>query len=289
MIIRGISFLSAAVALACSAHAQLATSLRLNKQQYLAGEPVIAVVTITNHAGQPLTFASDGRTQWLNFMIKDSRGNMATPRRDQGFGKMTIKAGETLAREVDLSKSFILTEPGNFSVGAVIHMPGNPMDGTGTNRVVFNQSPGRLYWSQTVGLPGRSGQTRQFRLLNFAGDQRNQLYAQIIDDRTGANVRTFLLGDVLMLRKPMATVDRQQRLHVMFLATPTMWVHCEIDTDGKLVNREIHQRGSVGDPQLLTFGDGSVRVGNSIPYDEKAAAEARSKIRKASDRPPITF
>ena len=65
-----------------------------------------------------------------------------------------------------------------------------------------------------------------------------------------------------------------------------MWVHCVINTDGKLVDRQIHQRGPQGDPQLLTFGDGSVRVANSIPYDPKAAAEQRAKVRKASDRPP---
>ena len=92
-----------------------------------------------------------------------------------------------------------------------------------------------------------------------------------------------------MLRKPLVTVDRKQRLHVMYLASPTMWVHCEVDTDGKLAAREIHQRGPQGDPQLLTFADGTVRVANSIPYNEKAAAEAKAKIRKASDRPPITY
>lgn len=289
MIIRSISILSLAFALIGSAHAQLATSLRVNKQQYLAGEPVIAVLTITNHAGQDLTFSSDGRTQWLDFLIKDSRGNSVTPRSRKLFGKMTIKAGQTMAREVDLTQHFILEQPGSFSVGAVIHTPGSPTEGTGTNRVLFNQSPGRLYWSQNVGLPGRSGQTRQFRVLNFAGDQKNQIYTQIVDNQTGQFVRTFLLGEVLMLRQPVATVDRQQHMHVMYLNTPTMWVHCEIDTDGKLCKSEIHQRGDQGEPQLLTFGDGSVRVANSIPYDQKAAAEAKAKIRKASDRPPITY
>lgn len=281
--------LTLALALVGAANAQLATSLKLSKSQYLAGEPVIAVVSITNHAGRELSFASDGRTEWLNFIIKDSRGNTATPRSRSVFGKMTIKAGETLAREVDLAQHFVLSDPGNFNVGAVIRMPGTTMDGTGTNHVIFNQSPGRLYWSQSVGLSSRPGQTRQFRIINFSGDQTNQLYAQVMDDRTGQSVRTFLLGDSLMLRKPMATVDRLQRMHVMFLATPTMWVHCEIDTDGKLTNREIHQRGDQGDPQLLTMGDGSVHVSNSILYDQKAAAEAKAKIRKASDRPAITY
>ena len=62
-----------------------------------------------------------------------------------------------------------------------------------------------------------------------------------------------------------------------------------IDTDGKVAERQIHQRGSQGDPQLLTFADGTVRVANSIPFDPKAAAEAKAKIRKASDRPPVGY
>jgi len=289
MIIRSLSFLTLALAFIGTAHAQLATSLALNKKQYLAGEPVLATVTITNHSGNEITFTGSGRTQWLNFLIKDGRGNSVTPRAGTVFGKMTIKAGESLARQVDLGQHFILTEQGNFNVGAIVRMPGETTEGTSTNRVLFNQSPGLLYWSQTVGIPGGSGLTRQYRLLNFAGDQKTQLYTQIVNERTGQFIRTFLLGDILMIRKPLVTVDRKQCMHVMFLATPTMWVHCTVDTDGKLVSREIHQRGAQGDPQLLTFGDGTVRVANSIPYDEKAAAEAKAKIRKASDRPPATY
>ena len=170
-----------------------------------------------------------------------------------------------------------------------MHPPGQTAEGSSTNRVMFNQSPGRLYWSQKVGVSGGSSNTREFRLLNFSGDNKTQIYAQIVDGQTGQFVRTFLLGDVLMLRKPLATVDRQQRMHVLFLATPTMWVHCVVSTDAKLVDRQIHQRGPAGDPQLLTFGDGTVRVANSIPYDAKAAAEQRAKVRKASDRPAITY
>ena len=278
-----------ASALCPVADAQLAASLRLSKQQYVAGEPVIAIVTVTNHAGQALTFVSDGRTQWLDFIMKDRLGDSVSPKGRKIFGKMTIKAGESLAREVDLSQCFQLGEPGNFSVGAVVHMPGNNNEGSATNRILFNQSPGALYWSQKVGIAGKSGQTREFRVLNFSGDEKAQIYAQVLDNQSGQNVRTFLLGEVLMLRKPLVTVDRQQHMHVLFLATPTMWVHCQVDTDGKLVDRQIHQRGDQGDPRLLTYGDGTVRVTNSILYNQKAAAEAKAKIRKASDRPTGTY
>jgi hypothetical protein len=272
-----------------SASAQLAASLQLTKQQHLAGEPVIAVITITNHAGKELVFQSDGRFQWLDFVLKNSNGDPVNSKGNTFFGPMKIAAGQSLAREVDLSQNFQLNQPGSYSVSAVIRLPGDNTQASSTNRVLFNQSQGRTYWSQKVGIPGNSNQTREFRILNFSGDSKSQIYAQIVDGRTGLFVRTFLLGDVLMIRKPLATVDRKQRMHVLFLATPTMWVHCVIDTDGKLQDRKIHQRGTQGDPQLLTFADGSVQVANSVPYDPKAAAEQRAKIRKASDRPAILY
>lgn len=271
------------------AQGQLASSLRIGKNLHLAGEPVMAIVTITNHAGKELIFQSDGRYQWLDFLVKNGNGQPVNTKGRAAFGPMKIAAGASLAREVDLSQYFQLSEAGNFSVSALIRLPGDNTQATSSNQAYFNQSQGRLYWSQKVGIPGGSNRTREYRLINFSGDSKSQIYAQIVDGYSGQLVRTFLLGDVLMLRKPLATVDRQQRMHVMFLATPTMWVHCVINTDARLTDREIHQRGPEGDPQLLTFGDGSVRVANSIPYDAKAAAEQRAKIRKASDRPAITY
>lgn len=279
----------AAVASTGWVSAQLSATLSIPKTQYVAGEPVVVVVSITNHAGQILTFTGDARSPWLDFIVKDRHGESVTPKGRSVFGKMTIRAGESLSREVDLTQCFQLSEPGNFSVGALVRMPGDVTAGASTNRVLFNQSPGAPYWKQKVGISGKPGQTREFRILNFSGDEKSQIYAQVVDNWTGQNVRTFLLGDVLMLRKPLATVDRQQRMHVLFLATPTMWVHCQVDTDGKLLERQIHQRGAQGDPQLVTFADGTVRVTNSIPFDQKAAAEAKSKIRKASDRPAIIY
>lgn len=272
-----------------TSQAQLAASLQIPRKQHLTGEPVIAVVTITNHSGQELIFQSDGRFQWLDFNVRKSNGNPVNTKTRVLFGPMKIAAGQTLAREVDLTQHFQLAQPGNFTVSATINSPGRDAPGTSTNRAFFSLVNGRIYWSQKVGIQGSSGKVREFRVLNYTGDSRSQIYAQIVDESTGQFVRTFLLGDLLMLRKPLCTVDRQQRMHVMFLATPMMWVHCVIDTDGKLVNRQIHQRGPQGDPQLVTLGDGTVQVSNSIPYDPKAAAELRAKTRKASDRPPVPY
>ncbi|MBC8127406.1 MAG: hypothetical protein H8M99_09740 [Gloeobacteraceae cyanobacterium ES-bin-144] len=271
------------------AHAQVAASLRLEKRLHLADEPVLATVTITNHAGRDLVFQSDGRFQWLDFILKSSNGDPVTPKGNSLFGAMKIGAGQVMVRTVNLSDYYQLSEPGNYSLLAVIRMPGSKTEGATTNTVFFTQSSGRIYWSQKVGIIGRSNQMREYRAITFTSETKSQLYAQIMDCSSGQLVRTFLLGDVLMLRKPVIAVDRQQRMNVLFMATPAMWVLCVVNTDGKLVERQIHQRTSSGDPQLLTFGDGSVKVANSIPYDAKAAAEQKAKIRKASDRPEVTY
>jgi hypothetical protein len=281
------TLLAAALSLtALPAHAQLAASLKIPKN-HLTGEPVIAVVTITNHSGRDLTLHSDGRYQWLDFMIKRQDGSPVNVRRRPLFGSMKIGAGQTMAREVDLSEHFLLHDPGNFTVTAVVKIPGQTLEGTSTNRAFFSQINSRPQWSQKVGVRGNN--TREYRLIQFAGDSKTRLFAQIVDGNTGQYIRTFPLGEILTLRKPLVTIDRQQRMHVMFLATPTMWVHCLIDTDGRLVNRQIHRRPPQGDPRLITLADGSVQVANSIPYDPKAEAERRAATRKASERPSVPY
>ncbi len=273
---------------ALPAHAQLVSSLRLTKSQYIAGEPVIAIVTITNHSGGELILQSVDRIQWLDFMVKNLNGQPVTSPPVKNFGPIKIGAGQSMAREVDLTQYFHLYEPGNFSVAAIVRMPGGD-SGTSTNRLTFNVNPGRPYWTQKVGVPGKPGVTREYRILNFNGDQKSQLYAQVIDGRTGMPIRTFLLGESLSLRKPSVTIDRNQRMHVMFLATPAMFVHCQVDLDGRLADRKIHQRASQGDPQLVTSSTGEVGVINSVIYDPEAIRAAKAKQRKASDRPAFIY
>lgn len=270
-----------------AAHGQLATSISVNKKEYVAGESVIAEVIVTNHTGQEITLAGTTELPWLTFVLSNRQGDPVPIVKKNIFGAMKIRAGESLAKQVDLTEFFLLNSQGNFSVSAVIRDPQKRINGASTNRVLFNLNPGRTYWAQKVGVKSdKSGTTtREMKIITFSNGQKNQVFAQIVDGASGVAMRTFLLGDYLTLRKPMVTLDGQQRMHVMFLSTPSMWVHCQVDTDGKLVKRDIHQAAAKGDPVMMAYGDGSVRILNSILYDPEAAAKARSKIRKISERP----
>ncbi|BCU76757.1 hypothetical protein [Luteolibacter sp. LG18] len=273
---------------AAAAHGQIAATLSIAKTQYVAGESVQATVTITNHSGQEAVFVGSDRQPWLDFVIKRTGSEPAIPYGRFNFGAIRIPVGQSMARQVNLSSAFNLTEIGNYSVYALIRMPDQTSEGTASNRVLFNVSNGRAYWSQKVGVRGDATKVREYRVLNYSGDQKTQLYVQVVNDRTGTPIRTYPLGDALMFRKPQITVAGNQNLHVFFLSTPTLWTHCEIDTEGKLVNSEFHRRGATGDPVLMTQPNGVVAVGNSIPYDPKAEEMEKSRARKISERPVIT-
>jgi hypothetical protein len=138
-------------------------------------------------------------------------------------------------------------------------------------------------------VAGSTSQTREYRVLTYSGDQKTSLYVQILDGRTGMPYTTYALGDALMFRRPMTTLDRQQRLHVLYLASPSVWVHACVDNQGRLVSRDLHKRGPVSDPSLTTTADGKVQVAGSIPYDPKAEERALKNTHKLSDRPPYVF
>lgn len=277
------------IVLSLPASAQLVTSLELSKREYLAGEQIVATISITNHSGRDLSFVGDPRLSWLDFVIKSNQNQPIAGRGQPNFGALNLPAGQTVARKVDLTSLYGLSQPGGFSVNAVVRMPSDPNNASATQRVFFNIVPGRTYWTQKVGITGRTGMIREYRLLTYSSTERSQLYIQVIEDRTGVPVRTFSLGEAMLLRKPMVTVDSKQRMHVLYLATPTMWIHCQIDTDGKLLARNVHQRAAQGDPSLVTFADGSVTVANSIPIDLEAVAAAKAAMKKLSDRPQFVY
>jgi hypothetical protein len=268
--------------------AQIATSLRMSKKSYLSGEVIIAEVIVTNHTGRDITLTSSRALPWLSFVVSSASGEAVATRKLNVFGAMNIKAGSSLAKRIDLNEFFLLNKQGNYGVSAIVRDPSEKVQGATTNRILFNINPGKTYWSQKVGIKNDKGSgVRELRVLTYSDGQKTQLYAQSIDDRIGTPVSTFLLGDVLLLRKPSVTLDSRQRMHVMYLVTPSVWVHYQISCEGKVISRDIHKTASQGEPVLMSFGDGSVRVLNSILYDPKAAELERKKIRKATDRPEL--
>jgi hypothetical protein len=272
-----------------SSQGQIDVTLRMPRKQFVAGEPVNANVTITNHAGRDLVFQSDGRVSWLDFVVKNEGGDPVTLSARNQFGAVRIPAGQSMSRDVDLSRSFRVRTMGTYSVYAVVRLPGQHSDGFLSNRVLFTVTTARPFWSQKVGLKSRPGETREFRVLTFSGAQKTSIYAEVVDGRTGQSLSTYSLGEALLFRKPQATVDGQQVMHVLFLSTPSVWCHVRIDVEGRMLGRQLHKRGVDSDPSLVTFGNGEVRVAGSIPYDPELERQLKGKVHKVSERPDFVY
>lgn len=268
---------------------QVDVNLRMARKQFVAGAPVNAVVTITNHAGRDLIFQSDGRVSWLDFVVKDESGDPITLSVRNQFGAVRIPAGQTMSREVDLSRSFRVRTMGTYSVYAIVRLPGQRSEGFLSNRLLFTVAKARPYWSQKVGLKSRPGQTREFRVLTYSGSQKTSLYAEVVDGRTGQALSTYSLGEALLFRKPQATVDGRQVMHVLFLSTPSIWCHVRVDIEGKLLGRRLHKRGGSSEPRLVTLGTGEVQVVGSIPYDPELERQVKGRQHKISERPSFVY
>jgi hypothetical protein len=278
----------ALVATTACASAQLGVNIRMNQSQFLAGETVLVAVTLTNHTGSDLILANNGRTPWLDMVVKRGNGEPASMLGKANFGAVKIPSGQTMTKTIDISALYNLREPGSYSVSALVRS-GSDSNGFISNRLLFSCANVRPDWSQKVGVPGQPGKNHEFRVMNFTNSQKSLLYAQVVDCKTGVSVQTLCLGEALLFRKPQAAVDRSQTLNVLYLATPDFYVHARIDVNGRFLGRDLHKRGDSGDPRLMTFADGSVKVAGSVLYDQRAEAEARGKIRKISERPAYTY
>ena len=271
------------------AAAQVSVDLRFGKSSFLHGEPIPITVSLTNLTGRDLKFQGTTESAWIDFIVNSTRGVPLTAVSKPAFGAVVIPAGKTVAKTVDLASLYSFRELGNFSVYSIVRLPGQGHRGYQSRRHLFTVSSAKPHWSQVVGVPGKPGKTHEYRLIQFTGDTKNQLYAQVADAKTGAVIRTHHLGEVLMFREPTVTIDGDLTMHVLYLITPTFWGHARISPEGKFLGRDLYKPTNAGDPKLAKNTAGKVITVGGILYDAKAEAEARAKERKASDRPAFIY
>lgn len=279
------------LAAAMSLEAQVRVDLRLSKRSYVAHEPVLATVTITNHAGREILIHNEGagrRTMsWLDFSLRNARGTTLSPITSATFRSLRIPAGQSVSRTIDLNTLYRVSDLGNYNGHAVVRMPG----GVGifnSNRVSFKVTKGHTIFAQRIGDPA-SRNVREFRVSTFNAAQKSSLYVHLVHIQTGRTLQAFKLGDALTFNKPQATVDGGNNLHVLFLTAPGVFAHARVSPDGQFLGNRYFKRAVTGQPTLQTLSHGEVAVGNAIPYDPKAEASQRAQIRRLSERPPLTY
>lgn len=272
-----------------AALAQVQVEVRMAKSQFVAHEEVNAIVTITNRAGRDLVLQGRGNLNWLSFEVWDSQGRPVSPRRGGAIVQAArVPAGQSVSKKIDLNRLFPVTEPGRYRARAAVRLFEGNGGVFGSNTLGFNITQARALFTQRVGLAGTQA-VREYRVLTFSGNQKTELYVQVEDVKTGRVLQTQPLGEALMFRKPNATVDGNNNLHLLYLVNPSTFARIRMSPEGRLLGRDFHKRGTTGTPRLVTFANGEVQVAGGIPYDPNARREAEGKIRRLSERPAVLF
>ena len=268
---------------------QVSISLKVDRRQYLKYEPVTAIVTITNRSGRELDFTSklEGTIahSWLDFSMRDSGGRAMQKRHNKVFQRAVIPAGRSMSRRVNLSGMFGVAKVGNFAVTAHVRRPGVEEVSYTSNSGHFTVGGGSTLHSVPFGVPDSPYPKRKYNIVTFNDGNKTAIYSQVMDTNTGLSLSTYRLSEYLGFVKPLMALDRQNQLHVLYLAGPEVFVHATVDQDGHHNSTEYFKRVAGRKPRFVEFTDGEVVVAGAIKYDPEEEAKLASKARGASERP----
>lgn len=288
---RILCFVLIVVALTHTLHAQIQVGMSLKRQLYMMYEPIIATITITNLSGRdlPLTDADD--QHWFGFEILRVDGMPVAPL-DPNYKltSITIPAGQTVKRSVDLNALYPVHDFGLYRIRAAIYF--SPRQKFFESRQVnLEISEGKTIWQQTVGVPdGEKGAdgTRKLSLLTFRQPDRNMLYVRVEDIDNGIVYCTLPLGRMVDAVDPQIQLDVLNNLHVLQVIGAKTYLYSRIRLSGEV----IAQHSYVSDktrPALRRDTAGEINVvGGQIqePNAQMGAASAPDQsIPKLSDRP----
>lgn len=246
-----------------SAKAQVAMDMKLSRRSFMAYEPIVATVAITNLSGRDLLLEDAGADRWFSFQINTGSDQVVTPRNpNYQLSPLKVAAGDTVKRQIDLVSLYPVTDPGFYRIQASVYVAALQKYFSSTP-LGIEVSEGRLIWNQTVGNPeSQSGrEVRDMSLLTFRRRQGNYLYARVENRTQGLVYATHPLGMLLDGNKPQVLLDSFNQLHVMHVAGPKTFLHTVIGLNGEWLSQDNYistntrpemRKGTAG--QIAIFG-----------------------------------
>lgn len=266
--------------------AQVIVDLSIKRTIFVAYEPLLATVRITNLTGSRLLLADAQGKKWFGFQIESLDGRPIPPSDpDYEIAPIQVEPGDSITRTVNLTQLYPLGDLGSYRIRASVYAAELSSYFTSPPLTV-EITEGRLIWQQTVGVPGGAGiagASRTISLLTHRLEDKTDLYLRIEDKQAGIIYCTHRLGDSISFGKPEIQLDAENGIHVLQNNIPREFIYSKVGLDGKILERLTYNAPKER-PQLVRANDGSVSVQGGIPYDPKAPP-APAIIPKLSDRP----
>jgi hypothetical protein len=268
-----------------AANAQIQVQLKFSRLQYIAYEPLLATVTITNRAGRDIDLNNDAGERWFGFEITGSDGQSIPADSSQKMEPLHIEAGRTVTQKINIASLYPIQDFGTYHVRAHVYF-------SDLGRYFYSQTKvvevtdARPIWKQSVGIPassGAGGDARTYSLLTNRFADHTSLYVRVEDEHRGMVYATYSLGHVIAFDEPHAEIDRENKLHVLHCSAPRAWSYAIIGLNGQLLSHSTLLE-TKSRPHFKRAADGEVAVIGGMT--ETAAAQAvRGAVPKLSTRP----
>ncbi len=264
------------------AEGQVQVDLKFKRLQYIAYEPVVANVAITNLAGRDIELHDADGQSWLGFEIAGSEEQTIAPLGTANREPpLKIAAGQRVTRQIDLTPLYPVQEFGAYHVRTNVYFADLGKFFYSATRV-FEVTDARPIWQETVGVPG-SGEVRTYSLMTNRFPDHTSLYVRVQNKDTGVVYATYSLGRTISFEQPQAEIDHANQLHVLHCAAPRTWSYSRIGLNGELLEHSSFME-TRNRPRLVHSGRGEIAVrGGAL---EAPAQSSRSKAPKLSARPP---
>jgi hypothetical protein len=272
--------------LPAAVEAQIQVDLKFKRLQYIAYEPVVATLSITNLAGRDIDLHNAEAQSWLGFEITGSDGQPIAPMSaESGQAPLKVAAGQRVTHQINLTPLYPVHDFGTYHVRTNVYFADLGKFFYSPTRV-FEVTDARPIWQQTVGIPdgvAAPGNVRTYALLTNRFPDHTSLYVRVQDKDSGVVYATYSLGRAIAL-EPQTEIDHANQLHVLHCSAPRAWAYSRIGLNGELLARSFFMETKTR-PKLVRSGNGEVAVrGGTI--ESPVVQSPRGTAPKLSARPP---
>jgi len=248
------------------AHGQIQVELKFKRLQYIAHEPVMATVKITNLAGRDIDLRDENGHGWFGFEVKAREGRLLGPFQQKNpEPALHVEAGKTVTRKINLTPLFPVQDFGAYHVRANVYFADLNKFFYSQTRV-FQVADARPIWQKTVGVPAGkpgAGEMRTYSLLSNRFPDHTSLYVRVEDKSSGIVYTTYSLGRVIAYDEPQMELDPANQLHVLHCAAPRTWAYSHIGLNGELLRHSTFMETKTR-PRLRHTADGAIAVSGGM-------------------------
>jgi hypothetical protein len=274
-------------AVATVAQAQISVSLTIKDRFHLLHEPVMATVNVTNLTGHDIELSDSATNQWFGFRIIGEGDQSVPPRsRDYHLEPLTIKAGGTARRSVNLTELYEIDGLGSYRIQPNIYYVG--LDKYFSCKPMYiDVSEGHVIWRQFAGVPeGQpgAGQTREFTLLTHQRGEVNTLYLRVTDKDDGTVYCTYPIGRLLDNSVPQAEFDSSNNIYVLHLTGTRAYLLTKVTANGEFGGQTPYSAPKYK-PFLRKNSEGALQIVGA-KRDAPALSPENVAVPRLSARPP---